>query len=74
MIVEEYFTVFNEDKAAFYEMLIELEKLVSQHTKWNVPLFPARVVDPEKVHEPMNQLKIGSYLQEVYECLSTMGL
>ena len=53
--------------------LIELEKLVSQHTKWNAPLFPARVVDPEKVHEPMKQLKIPSYLREVYERLSDMG-
>ncbi|MBO0600715.1 hypothetical protein I2483_03490 [Sporosarcina sp. E16_3] len=70
VIVEEYFTVFNEDKAAFHEMLIELETLVSQHTKWNVPLFPARVVDPEKVHVSMKQLKIPSYLREVYDQLS----
>jgi len=70
VIVEEYFTVFNEDKAAFHEMLVELEILVSQHTKWNVPLFPARVVDPEKVHEPMTQFKIPSYLCNVYERLS----
>ncbi|WP_188006629.1 alpha-glucuronidase family glycosyl hydrolase [Sporosarcina sp. ANT_H38] len=69
VIVEEYFTVFNDDKAAFHEMLIELETLVSQHTKWNVPLFPARVVDPEKVHEPMTDLKIPCYLREVYERL-----
>ena len=37
--------------------LVELEKLVSQHTKWNAPLFPARVVDPEKVHEPITHIK-----------------
>jgi len=70
VIVEEYFAIFNDDKAAFHEMLIELEKLVSQHTKWNAPLFPARVVDPEKVHEPVTQLKIPYYLREVYERLS----
>ncbi|MBO0588130.1 alpha-glucuronidase family glycosyl hydrolase [Sporosarcina sp. E16_8] len=74
VIVEEYFTVFNEDKESFYEMLIELEELVSQHTKWNAPLFPARVVDPEKVHEPMTQLKISSYLRDVYERLSKWDL
>nr|WP_225941985.1 alpha-glucuronidase family glycosyl hydrolase [Sporosarcina limicola] len=70
VIVEDYFTIFNEDKAAFREMIDELEKLVSQHTKWNAPLFPARVVDPEKVHKPMNQLMIPSYLREVYDHLS----
>lgn len=70
MIAEDYFAVFNEDKAAIHEMLIEVEKLVSQHTKWNAPLFPARVVDPEKVHEPMTQLMVQAYLKEVYDCLS----
>ena len=74
VIAEEYFTVFNEDKAAFHEMLLELEKLLSQHTKWNAPLFPARVVDPEKVREPMSQLKIPSYLRDVYEHLAKLDM
>ncbi|WP_318615572.1 hypothetical protein [Sporosarcina sp. YIM B06819] len=74
VVVEEYFAMFNEDKVVFRDMLIELEKLVSQHTKWNSSLFPARVVDPEKVHEPMNHLMIPAYLREVYDCFSTWNL
>ena len=74
VVVEEYFAIFNEDKIAFYDMLVELEKLVSQHTKWNAPLFPARVVDPEKVDKPMNYAMIPAYLREVDDCLSVRNL
>lgn len=73
-IVEEYFNVLNEDKEAFQQMFVELEVLISQHTKWNAPLFPARLVDPEKVEDPINYPQIPSYLREVYNRLAEWDL
>lgn len=74
VVVEEYFAIFNEGKVAFHNMLVELEKLVAQHTKWNAPLFPARVVDPEKVYEPAKYVVIPAYLGEVADWLSAWNL
>lgn len=74
IVVEEYFSILNEDKVAFRDMLVELEKLVPQHTKWNSSLFPARVVDPEKVHEPTKHVMIPAYLGEVADLLSVWNL
>lgn len=74
VVVDEYFAIFNKDKVALHNMFAELEKLVSQHTKWNAPLFPARVVDPEKVHEPTKHVMIPGYLGEVADWLSAWNL
>ncbi|WP_172369957.1 alpha-glucuronidase family glycosyl hydrolase [Sporosarcina jiandibaonis] len=74
VIVEEYFTIFNEDKDFFHSIIMKLENMVSRHTKYNVPLFPARIVDPEKVPEPDNDLRITEYLEEVETFLATLEL
>ncbi|MHC8517224.1 alpha-glucuronidase family glycosyl hydrolase [Sporosarcina sp. ITBMC105] len=74
VVVKEYFNVLNEDKEAFQQMFIELEKLISQHTKWNAPLFPARLVDPEKVQDRINYPQIPLYLREVYKRLAEWDL
>ena len=73
-IVEEYFTIFNEDKDQFYSIILQLENMVSQHTKYNAPLFPARIVDPEKVTEQVKELMIAEYLEEVEALLATWDL
>ena len=73
-IVEEYFTIFNEDKDQFYSIILQLENMVSQHTKYNAPLFPARIVDPEKVTEQVKELMIAEYLEEVEALLVTWDL
>ena len=73
-IVEEYFTIFNEDKELFHSIVLHLENLVSQHTKYNATLFPARIVDPEKVTENVKELMIVEYLEQVETLLDTWDL
>ncbi|MFJ7826026.1 alpha-glucuronidase family glycosyl hydrolase [Psychrobacillus sp. NPDC096623] len=73
-VLEEYFSVFQDEKETFRQMLLDLEKLISPYTKWNVPLFPARVVDPEKVMEYANSKQISTELKEVDKYLSTIEL
>ena len=72
-IVEEYFTIFNEDKDLFHSIILQLENMVSQHTKYNAPLFPARIVDPEKVTEHVKELMIVEYLEQVETLLAHLG-
>ncbi|MFC4557991.1 hypothetical protein ACFO3D_07190 [Virgibacillus kekensis] len=45
-----------------------MEKIVSVHTKWNVPLYSARLVDPEKGTNSNNNTKeITEFLQEIID-------
>ncbi|WP_277585282.1 alpha-glucuronidase family glycosyl hydrolase [Psychrobacillus antarcticus] len=74
VVLEEYFSVFQEEKEVFQQMLLDLEKLISPYTKWNVPLFPARVVDPEKVLKSESSLQILTELKEADKYLSTFEL
>lgn len=73
-IVETYFSVFKKDKAAFHKMILQLERLVSQHTKWNTSLFPARIVDPEKVDREKEYSQISVYLREIHDLVSAWDL
>ncbi|WP_210469725.1 alpha-glucuronidase family glycosyl hydrolase [Sporosarcina sp. 6E9] len=73
-IVEEYFTIFNEEKSQFYSIILQLESMVSQHTKYNAPLFPARIVDPEKVTEQVKDLMIVAYLEQIETLLDKWDL
>ncbi|MFJ7936166.1 alpha-glucuronidase family glycosyl hydrolase [Sporosarcina sp. NPDC096371] len=74
VIAEEYFAIFNDHNVAFYEMILELERLVSLHTKWNAQLFPARVIDPEKIQESVHAKVICTFLDTVYERLNKWEL
>jgi Glycosyl hydrolase family 67 N-terminus len=53
----------------YLSILLELEKIMAKHTSWNVPLFPARVVDPEKVEVHDSRQGIASFLDEVIDFL-----
>lgn len=68
-IIEDYFAQFEEDQHSFYEEIIQLEALISQHTKWNRSLFPARIVDPEIVAEKAGFSEISTYLKEIEDFL-----
>lgn len=72
--VEAYFSMFEQDAAAYREKIALLEKTISQHTKWNRPLFPARIVDPEKVTNLQKEASPLSYLQAVKERLDTIDV
>ena len=51
-VVEAYIQYFPvELQATVRKLLTELEQVVTVLTSWNVPLFPARAVDPLKVSE-----------------------
>ncbi|MER2260475.1 MAG: alpha-glucuronidase family glycosyl hydrolase [Psychrobacillus sp.] len=63
--LEQYFQTFASDSTQFKEAFLFLEEIISPHTKWNVPLFPARVVDPEKVTNMEEQQDISSCLNEI---------
>ncbi|MFK4997053.1 hypothetical protein ACI2OX_04120 [Bacillus sp. N9] len=43
--------------------------MIAPHTKWSIPLFPARVIDPEKVENVPDQAEIIQYLEEVTSAL-----
>lgn len=73
-VLEEYFSVFKEEKDIFKKMLLDLEKLISPYSKWNVPLFPARVVDPEKLDLLASSLQISTELKATDCYLSTIEL
>jgi hypothetical protein len=52
-----------------FSTLLKLEKIIARHTVWNVPLFPARVVDPEKVKSREDGREIIRFLDEVIDFL-----
>ncbi|QGS69542.1 hypothetical protein CV093_18510 [Oceanobacillus sp. 143] len=62
---KQFGSTLGPDNERYIEVLLELEKIVSKHTKWNVSLFPARVVDPEKVGHPNDARWIIKFLDEI---------
>ncbi|QTC40362.1 hypothetical protein I7V34_14340 [Bacillus sp. V3] len=54
-----------------FSTLLKLEKVIARHTSWNVPLFPARIVDPEKVEGRKAGRKIIRFLDEVIDLLES---
>lgn len=74
VVLEEYFSVFKKEKEVFQLMLLDLERLISPYSKWNIPLFPARVVDPEKVKKSALSLQILTELKAADNYLSTIEL
>jgi Glycosyl hydrolase family 67 N-terminus len=62
-------TYFASSDKRYLSIILELEKIMAKHTSWNVPLFPARVVDPEKVKERHCSQEILSYLDGVIDFL-----
>ncbi|MEH7226060.1 hypothetical protein V7112_19785 [Bacillus sp. JJ1566] len=48
-IEEDFYSIFHEHQKFVKEVLEKLESALSEVSKWNVPLFPSRLIDPEKV-------------------------
>ncbi|WP_342560166.1 alpha-glucuronidase family glycosyl hydrolase [Psychrobacillus sp. FSL W7-1457] len=63
--LEQYFQIYTSDSTQIKETFLFLEEIISPHTKWNVPLFPARVVDPEKVTDMAERQEVAGYLKEI---------
>ncbi|RDI40048.1 alpha-glucuronidase family glycosyl hydrolase [Falsibacillus pallidus] len=73
-ILDDYFSLFGDEKELWMTRILQLEKVLSPHTKWNVPLFPARVVDPEKVEASKVDQEIYRFLGKVHELLAAWDL
>lgn len=72
--IQEYFSLFQKNQAAFIERMETLEPLIASHTKWNSILFPARMVDPEKVENKLANPEVGAYLDTVEKELLSYDL
>ncbi|MCH1626489.1 alpha-glucuronidase family glycosyl hydrolase [Ferdinandcohnia quinoae] len=70
-LLEQFFAIFGENKDQYRSIVLELENIVAKHSKWNVPLFPARVVDPEKAQLPNSSEAIIILLEEILDFLNS---
>lgn len=71
-ILHDYALYYPEDKRGAVQALFEvIESTVTELTRWNVPLFPARAVDPDKAAATKEQAEaiIGT-LQRIRSQLS----
>jgi hypothetical protein len=62
-VEKDFYSTFEEHQAEVKQALEQIETLISEVSKWNVPLFPNRIIDPEKVenhtdlHLIINEIK-----------------
>lgn len=68
-LCDRFFAMFGMKESFYRKLLDELEAILAKHTKWNIPLFPARIVDPEKVFDKQFANEVMHYLDGVYEFL-----
>ncbi|MGG3279872.1 hypothetical protein [Paenibacillus solani] len=68
-IMEEYYLYYPQhERKAVKEIIDLLEHKLSEVTSWNVPLFPARAVDPGKVdHAALYNQEIAAMLDDIAE-------
>ncbi|WP_010094806.1 hypothetical protein [Ornithinibacillus scapharcae] len=71
---DRFFVLFGEKENLFRQLLSELEDVIAEHTYWNIPLFPARIVDPEKVSNKLFIDNVIHYLDGVYAFLEDHSL
>lgn len=62
------------DTGKWMDALLGLEKILAEHTKWNIPLFPARIVDPEKIGELKEVSEILLFLDKVIDFIEGLEL
>lgn len=48
-IEQDFYSIFGEKQMEARRVLQEMEAALSEVSKWNAPLFPSRLIDPEKV-------------------------
>ena len=48
-IEQDFYSIFGEKKMEARQLLQKREAVLSEVSKWNAPLFPSRLIDPEKV-------------------------
>ncbi|MEH7236016.1 hypothetical protein [Bacillus sp. JJ1562] len=50
-IEEDFYSIFDDHQMEAKQALKKMEAVLSEVSKWNVHLFPSRVIDPEKIIE-----------------------
>lgn len=50
-IEEDFYSIFDEHQIFVKQALEKMETALSEVSKWNGPLFPCRLIDPEKVEK-----------------------
>ncbi|WP_077618114.1 hypothetical protein [Bacillus sinesaloumensis] len=55
-VEDDFYSIFDEQQTSVKDMFDKLESVLSEVSKWNVPLFPHRVIDPENIvnHEEIS--------------------
>ncbi|MGD6854270.1 hypothetical protein [Bacillus infantis] len=48
-IKNDFYSIFGDEQAEIKEAYEKMEEILSEASKMNVPLFPQRIIDPEKV-------------------------
>lgn len=48
-VEDDFYSIFEKHQIEVKQALNKIEGLLSEVSKWNVPLFPSRLIDPEKV-------------------------
>ena len=73
-ILKDYF--YDVENGEYYQTVIhDFEKITAGHTQWNVPLFPARIVDPEKKKaSDVDAKSMIDWLQALIVYIDTLGL
>ncbi|WP_042146649.1 alpha-glucuronidase family glycosyl hydrolase [Paucisalibacillus sp. EB02] len=65
LLCDQFFQLFGEHANSYREFLQQLEVKLANHTSYNIPLFPARIIDPEKVTDLSVVSEIVSYLDHL---------
>ena len=71
--IKDFFSDFDDDED-YCTIVGDLEKIVSKHTKWNVPLFPARVVDVDNVPTDFEANAAIKWLQSIIDYFNKLAL
>ncbi|WP_045523015.1 hypothetical protein [Neobacillus niacini] len=61
-IENDFYSIFEEHQSEVKQALGKIENLISEVSKWNVPLFPNRIIDPEKVE---NHIDLHLIINEI---------
>lgn len=72
--IKEYFAIFEQDASAYKEKINLLEEIIAEHTQWNRLLFPARIVDAEKVSTLDSAESPHPYLAKIKAELDVLDL
>ncbi|GGF96039.1 alpha-glucuronidase family glycosyl hydrolase [Paenibacillus abyssi] len=65
-VLQHYLSVFTpSERPEVKRLLADIEQRVSEVTEWNIPLFPARAVDPEKITGKPDRAGITMMLRRI---------